>query len=347
MMRRSSTEGMRRRGWLVRCDRGGGAAGLRRHRAGGPPVLGRGGPHTLERVITGADPGNGYATLSSQALNTLLRRARRRGEGNPLIPNAQPGRADRRRSLAYVGQLTDFQLADEESPARVEFTDQEPTGFAASAWRPQEALQPFIIDWSIRQMNLFARREPRGAGRRRPRGDGLRADHRRPGGQHAAQRDALDPAAARGRDVARPQQRQPEPGRLGSADAPELRGLPAERGEPRRGGASTRACRTTTTTTEGLNPYFYDPDDPHGAWAQQAGRAYPGLMDRAQLPFTPAGLDVPSYVTNGNHDGLVQGNQGANAAFEDIATGCFKALGSTSSPLTGPAAGRARPVACC
>ena len=32
-------------------------------------------------------------------------------------------------------------------------------------------------------------------------------------------------------------------------------------------------------------------------------------MDRAQLPFQAAGLDVPSYVTNGNHDGLVQGNQ--------------------------------------
>ena len=56
--------------------------------------------------------------------------------------------------------------------------------------------------------------------------------------------------------------------------------------------------------------------------------AYPGLMDRAQLPFTPAGLDVPSYVTNGNHDGLVQGNEDGNAAFEDIATGCFKALGA-------------------
>ena len=32
-------------------------------------------------------------------------------------------------------------------------------------------------------------------------------------------------------------------------------------------------------------------------------------MDRAQLPFQAAGLDVPSYVTNGNHDGLVQGNE--------------------------------------
>ena len=85
----------------------------------------------------------------------------------------------------------------------------------------------------------------------------------------------------------------------------------------------------------GPNPYFYDPDDVQGTWAQQGWPSYPGLMDRAQLPFTAAGLSVPSYVTNGNHDGLVQGNQSGNAAFEDIATGCFKALGSTSSPVPG------------
>ena len=86
---------------------------------------------------------------------------------------------------------------------------------------------------------------------------------------------------------------------------------------------------------EGPNPYFYDPDDVQGTWAQGGWPSYPGLMDRAQLPFTAAGLSVPSYVTNGNHDGLVQGNQAANPAFEDIAMGCFKALGSTSSPAPG------------
>ena len=36
---------------------------------------------------------------------------------------AQPGRDGRRVSLVYFGQLSDFQLADEESPARVEFAD--------------------------------------------------------------------------------------------------------------------------------------------------------------------------------------------------------------------------------
>ena len=80
-----------------------------------------------------------------------------------------------------------------------------------------------------------------------------------------------------------------------------------------------------------------------GYWAAKGFPSYPGLMDRAQqLAFQPAGLNVPSYVANGNHDGLVQGNQSANAAFEDIATGCFKATGSTrrrtrtSPPPDGP-----------
>ena len=49
-------------------------------------------------------------------------------------------------------------------------------------------------------------------------------------------------------------------------------------------------------------------------------------MDRAQQPFTAAGLDVPSYVAFGNHDGLVQGNLAANAVFEKVATGCIKPL---------------------
>ena len=50
---------------------------------------------------------------------------------------------------------------------------------------------------------------------------------------------------------------------------------------------------------------------------------------RPQLTFTPAGLDVPSYWSNGNHDVLVQGNEDAIAPLEDIATACFKALGTT------------------
>ena len=64
---------------------------------------------------------------------------------------------------------------------------------------------------------------------------------------------------------------------------------------------------------------------PTGQWADWP--EYPGLMDRAQLPFTARRPGRPELRHERNHDGLVQGNQDGNAAFEDIATGCFKALG--------------------
>ena len=58
-------------------------------------------------------------------------------------------------------------------------------------------------------------------------------------------------------------------------------------------------------------------------------------MDRAQQPFQAEGLDVPSYVTLGNHDGLVQGNAAASRGFEDVATGCSKAV-APSQQITEP-----------
>src|SRR5829696_3042951 len=84
----------------------------------------------------------------------------RAGPGEPhlvrgdLAP-AGSARASRRRSLAYFAQISDFQLADEESPARVEAVDDEPSGTASSAWRPQEAMVPHEADRTIRQVNRF------------------------------------------------------------------------------------------------------------------------------------------------------------------------------------------------
>ena len=60
-------------------------------------------------------------------------------------------------------------------------------------------------------------------------------------------------------------------------------------------------------------------------------------MDKAQQSFTAAGLKVPSYVAFGNHDGLVQGNAAANAAFEAVATGCLKPIGPVPNPENAPA----------
>ena len=148
----------------------------------------------------------------------------------------KPGRERRRVSLAYFGQISDFQLADEESPARVEFLDPDPSGTASSAWRPQEALQVHQVD-RVDPRDEPLPVEPVAAGRRHARADGERRDDGRPRRQHAAQRDRVGRAscsrAARSTRTAAPPT---------SPEAPARRARRSTTPRP------TPACRTTTTT---------------------------------------------------------------------------------------------------
>ena len=107
------------------------------------------------------DPRTGYSTLTTGPGEPYVVR-----EGVGTDATAVSGREGRRRSLTYLSQMTDFQLADEESPARVEFLDPG----ASSAWRPQEAFTPFQVDATVRQINAFAQASPvtQGDGTRRP-----------------------------------------------------------------------------------------------------------------------------------------------------------------------------------
>ena len=96
------------------------------------------------------------------------------GRGEPRRTRAElgrplAGRTGRRISLIYFNHFSDTQLADEESPARVEALDPttDPAPFAA-AWRPQEALGTFATDRAIDQINRFVRSPVRA-------GDGSRA----------------------------------------------------------------------------------------------------------------------------------------------------------------------------
>ena len=66
------------------------------------------GRSTLEQTITGRNPNGGFSFLEP-------------GPGEPYVlrqdlTRAQAGREQRRRSLLYAVQLSDFQLSDEESP---------------------------------------------------------------------------------------------------------------------------------------------------------------------------------------------------------------------------------------
>jgi hypothetical protein len=271
---------------------------------------------TLERSITGPDPSSGYATLHSEAVNGSYVVRDGVSEGTSAIPAAPAGRAGRRRSLFYFSQLTDFQLADEESPARVEFldptSDQDPSHFAESAWRPQEALHPQMIDRAIDQINRFVPQSPVAQG------DGTRA--------------SMDIALTTGDSADNMQRNETswtvkllEGGLIdpnsGSSNPADYAACPP--GTPGPGeGARYTGVQDYGDYVEGPNPDFYDPDDPRGAFS--GWPRYHGLMDRAQQPFQAVGLDVPSYVTLGNHDGLVQGNAAANRGFEDVATGCQK-----------------------
>ena len=259
------------------------------------------------------------------------------GPGEPYVVRdgvgtaPRAGRSARRVSLAYFGQLSDFQLADEESPARVEFLD--PAGPPVdAAWRPWEALNPQIDDAEIRQINAFAAASTvaAGDGSHRPMdlviNTGDSADNQQLNetrwvrtlmeGGPLAPGTGIDPA---GYDHPLCTPFTALPGFPGAAEAPLYTGV-----------------QDYDDYAESADPYFWDPDDPRGRFDHFP--QYTGLMDRAQAPFTAAGLDVPSYVAFGNHDGLVQGNAAANQDFEQIGTGCLKPMEGAGNDLPNPLA---------
>ncbi|HYF27158.1 MAG TPA: hypothetical protein VD931_15550, partial [Baekduia sp.] len=229
---------------------------------------------------------------------------------------AQRGRSVRRRSLLYAVQLSDFQLADEESPVRVETLDLQSTPFT-SAWRPQEALTPHTVDQVVRTVNRL-RTSPIRTQRRSTR-KGRRRTLSAPLAMVLTTGDSTDNQQTNEVEWV-------------------VRLLEGGRLHPNSGAESTTPCAAGPVPAGEAARYtgvqdrddvpesagFYDPDAPAGAFA--AFPRYPGLMDRAQQPFDTPGLAVPSYVAFGNHDGVVQGNVAANALYDALVQGCVKPL---------------------
>ena len=218
-------------------------------------------------------------------------------------------RLARRRSLLYFAQLSDFQLADEESPARAEVLDLANSAFT-SAWRPQEALEPFVVDEAVRQVNRFDVSPIRNRGRRHAR--------------MALSITTGDSADSQQINETKWVVRLLEGGRLDPNSGVEGGVCGALAGPPGEAARYTGVQDDQDVLESGR---FYDPNRPSGAFA--AFPSYPGLMDRAQLPFDAAGLKRPSYVSFGNHDGTVQGNIHALQALDVVARGCLKPLSSS------------------
>ena len=223
---------------------------------------------SLERTTTsyatiGGDPQAPYSRLR-------LMPGWKRVVRDDLGARARKGRLARRRSLLYFAQLSDFQLADEESPARAEVLDLADSPFT-SAWRPQEALEPFTVDEVIRQINRFDQSPIRSRARRKAR--------------LALTITTGDSADSQQINEVGWVVRLLEGGRLNpnsGVDSVACRALGAPAGE----GARYTGVQDDDDVLE--SGRFYDPDRPSGIWA--AWPRYPGLMDRAQLPFEAAGL---------------------------------------------------------
>jgi 3',5'-cyclic AMP phosphodiesterase CpdA len=266
---------------------------------------------TLDETIVLAGSGGLRVPVSGAGAPFALRSA-----GTSL---ATAGRATRRRSLAFFAQLTDAQLADEMSPARLELL--RPDGGFLGVWRPHEALGPQTFDLAVRNVNANAVSRVADASARRARlqfaivtGD-LSDNHQHNEvrwGVRLLQGGRVDPFSGR---------------RIGAGN----RCPGAPRSAMRRLNAAVASRRYTGVQDRDDWPgrpasaygQFYDPDAPAGAYA--ALPQYPGLLERAQRPFRAEGLSVPWYATRGNHDALAQGFFGARDGAR-IATGCRKVM---------------------
>ena len=265
------------------------------------------GRSTLDQTLRGPNPDSGFAQLS---------------EGGPAEPHtvlqdlaqAQSGRQARRTSLSYFGQLSDYQLADEESPGRVEFLDSASSAFS-SAFRPQEALVPHETDASIRQMNSF-RTSPLAQGN----GDKAQMSHTVLTGDLADSQQLNETQWVQ--TLLDGGTLNPNSGTNDGSECPQE-------------GPTPQYTGVQDYDDYGLVPPssdFYDPDEPT-SYGNGQFPEYPGLLDRAQQPFETPGLAAPAYIAPGNHDSLVQGNQAASAAFETAVVGCIKGI-ATLPPLS-------------
>jgi metallophosphoesterase (TIGR03767 family) len=246
------------------------------------------------------------------------------------LARANRARAHRRRSLTFFGQITDPQIADEMSPARVELLDPA-AGSVSASWRPQEALGPFVFDQVVRNLNANRTSQVRqGNGRRAKLGFSITTGDLPDNSQRNETRwfvtildgGRVDPFSGQSVSASNPCP--------GATDA-QIAKLNDDVANRRYTGVQDYADWPAATPAD-RQAGFWDPERAAAtAGPYSAFPRYPGLLERAQQPFTAAGLRMPWYSSRGNHDGLVQGNAPASAAlFRTIVTGCLKVFPSAT-----------------
>ncbi len=266
--------------------------------------------------------GTGYQPLTSVKGEPYVVR---RGAG----AKARKARTHHRRSLVLFAQLTDPQIADEMSPARVDFADPA-GGEIKSSWRPQEALGLQVFDSIVRAVNAN-RRSPvkQGNGKRGRLAFALTTGDLADNQQLNETRwfrtvldgGRVDPFSGKAIDNFN---------QCGGATIGEIAAINADVAARRYTGVAD--YDDYAGAPDDRKAGFWDPDvaapvsGPYAAFPR-----YPGLLERAQAPFQAVGLKVPWYISRGNHDGLIQGNAPASTdLFRAIAVGCLKVFPSAS-----------------
>lgn len=249
------------------------------------------------------------------------------GEDYLVIGANEDFRPPRQGSILNFLQLSDFQMVDEESPARVEFLDgsQRIPGLQpfSAAYRPQESLTTQITEAMVRAVRNTTSPV---TGRRLELAilTGDNADSQ----QFNETRwfiDVLD-----GGKKVDPNSGIPIPG---------CEATPGSIYDGVRGGGRLGYYEPDTSEGsadgDGYSPLREENASETGS--DVTVRDFPGLFEAANQPFQSIGLDLPWYTAFGNHDALIQGNspdayfgpvgpsgEVARQDFQRIATGCEK-----------------------
>ena len=241
------------------------------------------------------------------------------------IREARLGPGEKRPSLAFFGQLTDPQIADEMSPGAGRLPRSRGQAICSS-WRPQEALGLQVFDQTVATSTPTGRARSAGQAAKQAKlgfaiTTGDLADN-----QQLNETRWFKTVLDGGRSIrSRASRQRDEPVRArrpttvaalnaavaarqytGVADYDDYRGVPADRFAG-----------------------FWDPDE--AAPRRRPVRGLPALSRaaraRAEARSPPQGLKVPWYIARGNHDGLVQGNAPASTdLFRSIADGLPEGL---------------------
>jgi metallophosphoesterase (TIGR03767 family) len=246
-------------------------------------------------LALGPVPGDGTSTLqqgiaigpeANRRYRTLITR-----DGEPHVPRLDllgkvpdPARAQRRRSLLYIGHLSDMHLMDAQSPARLEPMIAQDHSTWGGAFRPQDTLTTHVAAAMVTSISDLRISQVTGAPLSAAFVTGDTADML----SHLETRwyvDLLDGVPIT-----------PNSGAVGVYEG-------------------VQAWSEAT--------YAYHPEDPSGDWFGAYGfPAVPGMLEAAvSQEVRSPGLPVPWYGVYGNHDTLFLGTLGVPAALRALALG--------------------------